>query len=43
MVLENLHGCAYYEDPKDVVNLNKIFWHLDEEDDFKPSLWHHGL
>lgn len=37
------NGVAYWDKPEDVVNLSTAFFHLDDDQNFKPSLWHHGL
>ena len=42
-VLPKFDGVAYFERPEDVVDLSKVFFHLDDDQDFKPSLWHHGV
>jgi hypothetical protein len=38
-----LDGVAYYKNKADVPRLDRAFFHLDDDQNFKPSLWHHGL
>ena len=38
-----LQGAPYFNDNKKLVNLEKTFFFLDDENGFKPSLFHHGL
>ena len=39
---ENAKGLPYFEDPTKLVNLNTIYFFLDDDQGFKPSMFHHG-
>ena len=40
--LNNATGIPYFEDSKKIVNLEKTFFFLDDDQSFKPSLFHHA-
>jgi len=37
-----LDGVAVWDAPTEVVDLSRKYFHLDDDQNFKPSLWHHG-
>ena len=39
---KNSAGIPYFEDYKQLVNLEKTFFFLDDDKNFQPSLFHHG-
>lgn len=38
----NLAGLPYYEDPEKAIDIRTAFFHLDEDQDYKPSLFYPG-
>lgn len=37
-----LDGVAVFNSPEEVVDLSRTYFHLDDEQNYAPSLWHHG-
>ena len=41
-LIENSKGVPYYNEKKNLIDLNRTYFFLDDDNDFKPSLWYHG-
>lgn len=39
---ENCEGVPFYNEKKNLIDLNRTYFFLDDDNDFKPSLWYHG-
>jgi len=39
----HLNGAPVYEDFFEVPELNKMYFWLDDDNNYEPSLWHHGV
>lgn len=38
-----LNGAVVYDTPFEVPELDKMYYFLDDDQHYEPSLWHHGL
>lgn len=38
-----MHGAPVFDNLKDVPELNKAFFFLDDDNNYEPSLWHHSM
>lgn len=43
LVKKNLDGAPIWENKIEVPELDKKFFFLDDDNNFEPSLWHHGV
>ena len=41
-MVENSKGLPYFIDSKKVVNLNKTYFHIDDENNYQPSMFYDG-
>ena len=39
---ENSKGVPFFNEKKNLVDLNTTYFFLDDDNNFKPSLWYHG-
>jgi len=40
---KHLNGAPVYEDFFEVPELDKMYFWLDDDNNYEPSLWHHGV
>merc|ERR1711976_689935 len=38
-----MNGLPVWDDPQEAVDLSRRFFHLDDDNNYQPSLFHHGL
>ncbi len=41
-LVENSAGVPFFNDKKNLIDLNKTYFFLDDDNNYKPSLWYHG-